>query len=157
MWDKTPTEEDAPMGSSLTRSSRKATHEANNSIRCLVDEGFRNKSSRQHGVHKRQAVDSPQFLEPSTSDPTYVPGSEPESSGTDYFVTCLEGGEEVVPTTADDTTCLQETDRAPPTRAKVKKMCKKLSRSMAMRSGVMVAPLKRNPKSWKAGIKENYS
>ena len=69
----------------------------------------------------------------------------------------LEGGEEVAPTTIDDTACLQETDRAPPTSAKVNKMCKKLNRSMAMGSGAMGAHLKRNPTCGKAGIKENYS
>ena len=98
-----------------------------------------------------------QLLEPSTSDPLYVPVPEPESSGTDDSVTWLEGGEEVATTTADDTACLQETDRAPPNRVKVNKMCKKFSRSMAMGSGATGAPLKRNPKCRKAGIKENYS
>ena len=83
MWDKPPAEEDAPVGSSLRRSSQKAAHEATNSIRSLVDEVCRNKSSRQYGAHKRPAVDSPQVLEPSTSDPPYVPVPEPKSSGTD--------------------------------------------------------------------------
>ena len=73
MRDKPPTEEDAPVGSLLKRSSRKATHEATNSIRSLVDQEGRNKSSRQHGAHKRWAVDFPQLLEPSMLDPTYVP------------------------------------------------------------------------------------
>ena len=111
-----------------------------------MDEGGRNKSSRQHGAHKRPAVDSPKLLEPSTLDPPYVPVPEPESSGTDDSVTCLEGGEEVAPTTADDTACLQETDRAPPTRVKVNKMCKKFSRSMAMGLGCDGGTPKRNPK-----------
>ena len=39
MWDKPPIEEDAPVGSSLRRSSQKASHEATNSIRSLADEG----------------------------------------------------------------------------------------------------------------------
>ena len=80
MWDKPPTEEDAPMGSSLRQSSRKVSHEATNSIRLQVDEGGRNKSSRQHGAHKVPAVNSPQLLEPSTSDPPYVLVLEPKSS-----------------------------------------------------------------------------
>ena len=127
MWDKPPTEEDTPVGSSLRRSSRKATHDTTNSIRSLVDEGGQNKSSRQYGAHKRPAVDSPQLLDPSTLDPPYVAVPEPKSSRTDDSVTCLEGGEEVAPTTADETACLQEMDMAPPTRAKVNKMCKKFS------------------------------
>ena len=36
-------------------------------------------------------------------------------------------------------------------------MCKKFSWSMAMGSGATGEPPKRNPKHWKAGIKENYS
>ena len=95
-------------------------------------------------------------MEPSTLDPLYVLVPEPKSSRTDDSVTCLEGGEEVAPTTADDITCLQEMDRAPPTHAKVNKMCKKFSRSIAMGSGEKGAPPKRNLKHWKAGIKENY-
>ena len=59
MWDKPPTEEDTPVGSLLRRFSQKASHEATNSIRSQVDEGGRNKSSRQHGAHKRPAIDSP--------------------------------------------------------------------------------------------------
>ena len=66
------------------------------------------------------------------SDPPYVLVLEPESLRTDDSVTCLEGGEEIAPTNANDIACLQETDRAPPTRAKVNKMCKKFSRSMAI-------------------------
>ena len=122
-----------------------------------MDEGGQNKSSRQHRAHKRLAVDSPQLGEPSTSDPPYVRVLEPESSGTDDSITCLEGGEEVAPTTAENTACLQETDRAPPTHVKVNKMCKKFNRWMAMLSGAIGAPLKRNPKHWKEDIKENYS
>ena len=59
LWDKPPTKEDAPVGSSLRQSSRKASHEATNRIRLQVDEGGRNKSSRQHGAHKRLAVNFP--------------------------------------------------------------------------------------------------
>ena len=157
MWDKPPIEEDAPVGSSLRRSAQKVFHKATNSIRSQVDEGGRSKSSQQHGAHKRPVVDSPQLLEPSTSDFSFVPVPKPESSGTDDSVTCLEGGEEVAPTTADDTVCLQKTDRAPPTRGKVNMMCKTFSRSMAMGSGATGTPQKRNPKCRKAGIKENYS
>ena len=80
MWDKPPIEEDAPVGNSLRRSSQKASHEATNSIRSLVDEGGRNKSTQQHGAYKRPAIDCPQLLEPSTSDPPNVPVPEPESS-----------------------------------------------------------------------------
>ena len=69
MWDKPPTEEDALMGTSLNRSSQKVAHEATDTIRSLMDEGGQNKSSRQHGAHKRPSVDSPQLVEPSTSDP----------------------------------------------------------------------------------------
>ena len=81
---------------------------------------------------------------------------ETESSRTDGSVTCLEGGEEVALTTADDIACLQEMDRAPPTRVKVNKLCKKFNRSMAMGSGETVATPKRDPKRRKAGIQENY-
>ena len=45
MWDKPPIEEDAPVGSSLRWSSKKASHEATNSIRSQVDEGGWNESS----------------------------------------------------------------------------------------------------------------
>ena len=92
-------------------------------IRSLVEEGGGNKSSQQHRAHKRLAVGSPQLLEPSTSDPPYILVLEPKSSRTADFVTCLEGEKEVVPTTADDTACLQETGRAPPIYANVNKMC----------------------------------
>ena len=157
MWDKPPTEKHAPVGTSLRRSYRKAACEATYGIRSLVDEGDWSKSTRQHGPHKRPAVDFPPIAGTKYVRSPYVPVPEPESSGTDDSVTCLEGGEEVARTTADDTAWLQETDRAPPTRAKVNKMCKKFSRSMAMGSGAMGAPPKRNPKRRKAGIKENYS
>ena len=53
-------------------------HEATDSIRSLVDEGDRNKSTRQYGAHKRPAVDSPQQLEPSTLDSPYGLVLEPE-------------------------------------------------------------------------------
>ena len=69
----------------------------------------------------------------------------------------MEGGEEVAPTTTNDTACLQEIDRAPPTHVKVNKMCKKFNRSMAMGSGATGVPPKRNPKRQKAGIMENYN
>ena len=92
-----------------------------------MDEGGRNKSSQQHGAHKRPAVDCPQLLEPSTSDPPYTLVPEPKSFGTDNFVMYLEGGEELAHTTSDDTAYLQEMDRVPPTHPKVNKMCKKFS------------------------------
>ena len=62
----------------------------------------------------------------------------------------------MAPTTADDTACLQETYRGPPTHAKVNKMCKRFSRSMAMGLGATGASPKRNLKHRKVGIKENY-
>ena len=157
MWNEPPTKEDALVGTSPRRSSRKVDREATDTIRLLVDERGRNKRSRQHGAHKKPAISSPQLVEPSTSDPLYVPIPEPESSGTDESVTCLEGGEEVAPTTAHDTACGQEADRAPPTCAKLNKMCKKFSRSMATGSGVTGAPPKRNPKRRRVSIKENYN
>ena len=157
MWDKPPTEEDAPVGNSLRCSSQKTSHEATNSIRLQVDDGGRNKSSRRHGVCKRSAVNFPQLLEPSSSDLPYVPVAEPKSFRIDDTVTCLESGEEIAPTTAGDTACLQEIDRTPCTHEKVNKMCKKFSRLMAMGSGATGKSPKRNPKCQKAGIKENYS
>ena len=74
MWDKPPIEEDAPVDSSLRRSSQKAACEATSDIRSLVEEGVQNKSSQQHGAHKN-AVGSPQLLEPSTSDPNVCPSA----------------------------------------------------------------------------------
>ena len=85
---------DGPMGTLLRRPSRKAAREATDTSRYLAEEWVRNKSSRQDGASKRPAVGSPQVVEPSTSDPLYVPVLERESSGTDDSVTCLEPGEE---------------------------------------------------------------
>ena len=73
MWDKPPNEEDALVGTSLRRSSQKAAREATDTIRSLADEGVQNKSSWQHGAHKMLAVGSPQLVEPTLSDPPYVP------------------------------------------------------------------------------------
>ena len=125
--------------------ARKATY----SIKSLMEERGRNKNSRQDGPHKRPAVCSPQLLDLSTSDLPYVMVPKPESFGTDDFVMCLEGGEEVASTTANDTAGLQKTDRALPTYAKVNKMCKKFDQSMVMGSVATEAPLKRNPKCQK--------
>ena len=122
-----------------------------------MEEGDWNKSSQKHGAHKRPAIGLPQLLESSTLDSLYILVREPKSFGNGVSVTCLKGGEEVAPTTADDTACLKETDMAPPTRAMVNKMCKKFSQSMAMGSGETGAPPKRNPKCWKVDIKENYN
>ena len=90
------------------------------------------------------------------SDPGYVPVPERKSARTDDFITCLEAREEVAPTTANDTAYLGEMDRAPSTRSLLNKMCKRFNQSMAMGSVAMGAQPKRNPKHWKAGMKENY-
>ena len=146
MWDKPPIEEDAPVGSLLRQSSQKTAHEVIDTIRSLAEEGVWNKSSRQYGAHKRRTVGFPQLLEPNTLDPPYVPVPEPKSSRTDDSVTCLEGGEEVAPTTSDDIAYLQETDKAPPTLAKVNKMCKKFNLSIAMGSGARDVPRPKIPR-----------
>ena len=123
---------DVIVGNSLRQSSQKAAHAAIDSIRLLMEERGRNKSSRQDGALKRPAIGSPQVLERSTSDPLYVLVPGCESSGTDDSVTCLEVGEEVAPTAANDTARLEEMDRAQSTCARLNKMCKRFNRSMAM-------------------------
>ena len=59
MWDKPPIKKDAPMCSLLWRSSQKASHEATNSIRLLMDEGGQNKTSDNMGPTRGQPSVSP--------------------------------------------------------------------------------------------------
>ena len=101
-------DEDAPVGSSLRRSSRKAACNATDSSRLQAEEWDRRKSSQQDGAHKRQAVGSPQAVELTMSDPLYIPISDSKSSGIHGSVMCLEPRKEVVPTTSDGTACLEE-------------------------------------------------
>ena len=86
------------------------------------------------------------MLEPTTSDPPYVPLSDSESSRNDESVIGLELEEAAAPTTADETACLEEMDRALPIHANVKKMCNRSKESMVMGSTAMVELLKGNPK-----------
>ena len=123
MWEGPRSNEDAPVGSSLRWSSRKAARKATNSIRSQAKEGGRRRSSRRDGAHKKPAVGSPQELEPTTSDPLYVPLSDSESSGNDECVIGLEPEETAAPTIADDTAFLEEIDRTLPIHVNVKKMC----------------------------------
>ena len=132
MCEEPHIDEDAPVGSSLRRSSQKDAHDVTQSITSQAEEGARKKSIRADGAHKRPAFGFPQVLEPATSDPLYVPISDSENTKTDDDVMCLDSGEEGAPNTRNDFTYMEEMKRTQHVCADVRKMCKKFELSLAM-------------------------
>ena len=111
MCEEPCTDEDAPMANLLRRSSQKAAHNATHSIRLHAKEGSHRKSSSQDGAYKRPAVGFPQVVEPTMSNPLYVPIPNSKSFRTKDSVMCLGLGEKIAPTTCDDTAWLEGMDR----------------------------------------------
>ena len=97
--EETRTDEDAPVGNSLRRSSQKATRNATWSIKLEAKEGVRKKISQLDWAQKRPVVGSPQVVEPNTSDPLHVLVLDHASNETDDDAMCLDSREEGAPTT----------------------------------------------------------
>ena len=76
------------------------------------------------------------------SDLSYVLVLGPKSSRVGDSAMCLEPREEVVPTTTDDTTCLEEMDKSFPIHRNMNKMWKGFNQSMAMGLPTMGNPQK---------------
>ena len=105
-------DEDAPMGSSLWRSSQKNAGDATQSITFQVEEGAQMKSNRADGAHKRLTFGSPQVLEQAKSETPYVPVSNSETTETDDDVMWLDSGEGGAPNTCNDIACMEKMERA---------------------------------------------
>ena len=144
MCEESRTNEDATMGISLRWSSQKAIHGTTQSIRLQVKEWACMKTCQHDklGPTRGRPLVSPQVMEPTTLGPLYVPIPDSKSSETDDFLICLEAREKVAPVTSNDTTCLEEMDKAMPIHASVKKMYKRFNQSMAKGSVTMGAPPK---------------
>ena len=112
MCEEPHTNEDAPVGSSLRRSSQKDSRDVTQNITSQAEEGAHKKSIRADGAPKRLAFGSPQVLEPATSDLPYFPVSDFETTEIDDDVMCLDSREEGAPNSRNDFACMEEMERA---------------------------------------------
>ena len=156
MCEEPRTDEDAPVSSSLRGSSQDATCDATKSIKAQTKEGAHMKTNCPNGAHKGPAVGSPQVVEPTTSNPPYVPIQDSKSFGINNFVMCQESGEVEAHTISADTAYLEEIDSVLPIHVDVKKMCRRFNWLTVMGWVATEPPPKRNPKHQKETIKEHY-
>ena len=113
------------MERSLRWSSQKNARDATQSITLQAEEGVHRKSRGADGAHKRLVFGPHQVLEPTKSDPVYVPVSDSETTETDGDVMLLDSGGGGAPNTRNDFACAKKMMRAQRVCADARKMCQK--------------------------------